>query len=343
MREEGFTGASVYRINAGLERLAAKLFFCSFLFIIPSGLIAQTWATLETRGEVSARKENGFMSCKGRFYLMGGYGLEPVNVFDPRTGEWTQGAAPPVEMHHFQAVRHGDLIYVVGALTGSYPNERPLEHIYIYDTFNDTWTKGDPIPEDRQRGSAGVTMYRGKIYIIGGTRDRYTGQSTAMVDRYDPRTGKWKKLSDAPHTRDYFHVATINGKIYAAGGRNTKALGEAAANHNITRVDVFDIESGRWNTLAPEQDLPTPRAGCTAVAVLDHLLVIGGESKKGDSALRVVEAYNTETGEWTEWGKLKQGRFGTQAFMCVGTVFIASGVEKRNEGEALATTEILIF
>jgi hypothetical protein len=29
--------------------------------------------------------------------------------------------------------------------------------------------------------------------------------------------------------------------------------------------------------------------------------------------------------------------------MCVGTVFIASGVEKRNEGEALATTEILIF
>jgi hypothetical protein len=306
-------------------------------------LQAQKWEILETKGTISNRQENGFMSCKGKFYLIGGYGIMPVDIYDPGTGEWTRGAAPPVEMHHFQAVRYGTKIYVAGAFTGTYPDEKPLDHIYIYDTDSDTWEKGDPLPEDRRRGSAGVAIYREKMYIICGTRDQYKGDCTSWVDRYDLATGKWKKMADAPVARDDFHVATINGEIYAAGGRITSRRTGRRKETTIKQVDVYNVHSGRWRTLPENQDLPTPRAGCAAVAILDHLLIIGGENQNQDEAYKLVEALDPETGQWEQWGNLNEGRHGTQAFMCVGTVFISSGTGGREDKQALTTTEMLIF
>ena len=61
------------------------------------------------------------------------------------------------------------------------------------------------------------------------------------------------------------------------------------------------------------------------MVILDHLLVIGGECDGQEGVCRTVEAYDTERGEWETWGNLIEGRQNTQAFMCVGTVFIASG------------------
>jgi N-acetylneuraminic acid mutarotase len=320
-----------------------RLIVQSLLIITTQFACGQYWTTLETTGEMDARKEGAFMACKGKFYLIGGLGIKPVNIFDPATGTWTRGAAPPVEMHHFQAERYGEQIYVMGAMTGTYPDERPLEHIYIYDTSTDQWKKGDPIPEERRRGSCGVVSYRGDLYMICGTQDRYRGLATAWVDRYDPRTGRWKKLHDAPRTRDYFHAGMINGKIYAAGGRNTSLLNGGTGEQAIAEVDVYDIESGRWKTLPESRNLPTKRAGCTTAAIMDHLLVIGGEGPAQKEACNVVEAYDVDSGEWETWGSLQQGRSGTQAFMCVGSVFVASGAAERDGGSALSSIEMLEF
>jgi N-acetylneuraminic acid mutarotase len=306
-------------------------------------LRGQNWTTLKTSGEIDPREEAAFMACKGKFYLMGGYGLMPVNKFDPETEVWTRGAVPPVEMHHFQAVRLGEEIYVLGALTGSGANEKALDHIYIYDTTRDQWRMGDPIPKDRVRGSAGVVAYRGMIYMIGGTRDRTRGAGTDFMDRYDPGTGKWKKLADAPRARDYFHAGIVNGKIYAAGGRNTSLYSMNGKNENIAEVDVYDIEKGRWATLPPSLNLPTPRAGCATAEIIDHILVIGGESASSPTACNLVEALDVERGKWETWNSLKEGRRGTQAFMCIGCVFVASGSSTRETGSQLASIERLDF
>jgi N-acetylneuraminic acid mutarotase len=265
------------------------------------------------------------MACKGKFYMIGGNGIQPVNMFDPYTEEWTIRAEPPVEMHHFQAARYGENIYVMGAFTGQGPDERPLEHIYIYNTREDRWSKGDPLPGDRLRGSCGVVAYRGQFYMIGGTRDRLTGPHTAWVDRYDPTSGKWKKLADAPRNRYAFHAGICNGKIYAVGGKGTLWFNEISSESEIPNVDVFDIASRRWITLPAEKYLPTLRYGASTVVMLDHLLVIGGENDQNEGSMKVVEAFDTEEGAWERWGDLQEGRSNTQSFMCVGTVFIASG------------------
>ena len=306
-------------------------------------LFAQEWAIVEASGEVEARRDNGFMSCKGKFYLIGGRGLHPVNIFDPSNGTWSQGAYPPVEMHHFQAIRIEDEIWVLGAFTGRYPDEEPLEHIYIYNTETDQWRKGDPIPEDRQRGSAGVAVYRERIYLICGVTDLYDPEITSWIDRYDPKTGKWKKLADAPRNRGHFHAGISDGKIYAAGGSSPSGSGLDNSGILVTEVDVYDIASGKWTSLPEEQNLPTPRAACSTVNIMDHIVVIGGESPDQEEAFRQVEAYDTERGAWEQWDSLENGRGGTQAFMCVGAVFVTAGSSDYKGSLASTSLEMFAF
>jgi N-acetylneuraminic acid mutarotase len=293
-------------------------------FLATAGGFAQSWSVMEATDQVKNRHGNGFMSCKGIFYLIGGTGIQPVNMYDPHTGEWKSGEEPPVEMHHFQAVRSGEKIFVFGAMTGSGTTGKPLDHFYIYDTGKDSWSRGGPIPEQRRRGACGVVAFQGDFYMFGGTTGGQEEASISWVDRYDPRKGKWKKLSNAPGGREGFHATMINGKIYLAGGV-CRTPGNSGPGDLVKRVDVFDIKSGRWSSLPDSLDLPTPRTGCTSVAILDNLVVIGGRSPGSDRALTTVEAYDTGKKRWERWEDLNQGRHSTQAFMCVGAVFVASG------------------
>lgn len=321
-----------------------KHFIAILLLLLPVRMVSgQSWTTIETNGKIEPRQDGGFVACRGKFYLLGGYGIKPIDIYDPTIDTWTKGAAPPVEMHHFQAERYGTLIYVLGALTGTYPDEKPLENIYVYDTRNDQWKKGDPIPEDRIRGSCGVVAYRGCLYMICGTQDRHAGLFTNWVDMYDTRTGHWKKLANAPSSRDYFHAAMINGKIYAAGGRRTSWPSSEIWDYTVREVDVYNIAANRWKTLPESQNLPTGRAGCSTVAILDHLVVIGGENHSQKQACDIVEAYDVAKGKWETWESLKQGRTGTQAFRSVGSVFVASGTGQRDSNLALTSLEVLEF
>ena len=304
-------------------------------------MFGQEWSIVEAYGEVEARTDNGFMACKGKFYLLGGRGEHPVDIFDPTTGIWKQGAYPPVEMHHFQAIRIEDEIWIMGAFTGVYPNDKPLEHIYIYNTVTDQWRRGDPIPPDRLRGSAGVAVYRERIYLVGGVSDLHNPEITSWVDRYDPKTGKWKKLADAPRNRGHFHAGISNGKIYAAGGSSPSTGTGDKSGKLISEIDVYDIESGKWESLPAEQNLPTPRAACSTVSIMDHIVVIGGESPGREEAYKLVEAYDTDRGEWEQWDSLENGRWGTQAFMCVGALFVTAG--SRDSTGNLASTSLEMF
>ena len=133
-------------------------------------------------------------------------------------------------------------------MTGTYPDVVPLQHIYIYDPHQDQWIKGDPIPEQRRRGSAGAVVYRGKFYLVCGIINGHAGSHTRWLDVYDPISGEWKRLADAPHNRDHFHAAVIDGKIYVAGGRNTLSdsgethapiMSSAPGDRHVVRVRCF--------------------------------------------------------------------------------------------------------
>jgi N-acetylneuraminic acid mutarotase len=281
---------------------------------------------------ITARLENGYVQVGDRFYLVGGIGRNRVEIFDPAADRWTAGAFPPVDMHHFQAVAYGNKLYVVGAMTGGYPTEPPLPNIYIYDPAADSWTVGPEIPADRRRGGAGVVVHDGLIYVVAGIRNGHTDGHVAWMDTFDPRTGQWQKLPDAPRARDHFQAAVIGGRLYAAGGRRSSFATGQTFELTVPEVDVYDLQTKQWSTLPAAANIPTPRAGCTAVVVNGKLLIMGGESGRQSVAHSEVEEFDPATGRWTTLAPLAMGRHATQGILRDRRIFLAAG--SRNRGSS---------
>lgn len=278
-----------------------------------------------------ARHEASFVKVKDKFYLLGGRGIRPVSIYNPQINSWSEGAKPPIEMHHFQPVVYKDKIYLLGVMTGKYPAENPVSHIYIYDPIKDSWTKGNEIPEERRRGSTGNILHNGKIYMTCGIKNGHIGDHKNWMDSYDLETGTWKVLANAPRARDHFQTVLVNDIIYALAGRNSQAEStEGVFAHTISEVDVYDISSNTWKTLP--NNMPTLRAGNSATFFDNQILVIGGESHNQKKAHSEVEALDPETNEWKTLAPLNTGRHGSGVLEYNSELYIASG--SGNQGGA---------
>ena len=309
------------------------LFFAAFLWsgCTPRGTVAEgavtgPWEPVRNETEPVARHEAAFIQVGKRYYLLGGRGIRPVSIYDAGSRQWTEGSKPPVEIHHFQPVVYKNEIYLLGAMTGGYPGETPLPNVYIYSPETDTWRTGDEIPEDRRRGGAGAVLHDGLIYLVCGIRDGHRGDHKKWLDTYNPATGEWAQLPDAPRARDHFQSVVADGKLYALAGRTTIAATNPFEN-TIGLVDVYDLAAGTWSTLPNE--IPTRRAGTTAITLGDRILVVGGESDTQELAHADVEALDVRNGTWSAQPPLSKGRHGTGIISDRGRLIMASGCGHR--------------
>lgn len=302
---------------------------------------AQSWTTIQTTSSCTARGESALARVDNKIYLLGSRGIKPVDVLDLKSMSWSAKQAPPIELHHFQAVTYNNEIWVAGALTGNYPHELPVDHFYIYNPANDQWRKGAPLPKGRIRGSTGVTVYKNKLYLVAGIQDGHWDGHVAWLDVFDFKTGSWTILADAPHARDHISVEVIKDKLYVAGGRRTTAKTNNVINLKEPAVDVYDFSSNTWTTLPPGSNLPTLRAGASVVAKNGLLFVLGGESDTQVPAHSEVEVLNTKTLTWTAYPKLNRGRHGTGAVLVKNNIYIAGGAGNRGGGPELNSAETL--
>jgi hypothetical protein len=245
-----------------LSMFLKAILISTLLGIVTSAYAGEAWELVETKGELNKRHEAAFVEFEGKFFLLGGRRIQPVDILDPKTLTWTHGSPPPVEIHHFQPVYYQGLIYFICAMTGPYPKETGLPNIYTYNPKTDTWAKGDPIPKERIRGSAGVVLHNDKFYVIAGIVNGHQDGWVSWVDEYDPKTGKWRMLPDAPRERDHFQAAVVDNKIIAVAGRRSSQATSQTFHFTIKEVDVFNILTETLSTLpSPQMDLPTARAG----------------------------------------------------------------------------------
>ena len=296
---------------------------------------ASVWheVTAKDNSTPTARHEAAFIGLNDKFYLLGGRGIKPVDIYDPETKTWSQGAKPPVEIHHFQPVVWKDEILLLGAMTGGYPGETPLPNINVYTPATDTWSTGAKIPADRRRGGAGAVVHNGKLYLVCGIVDGHRGGHVAWFDEYDLEKGTWRKLPDAPRARDHFQAVVHDNKLYALAGRTTVAATNPFAN-TIGEVDVYDFDTGEWSTLS--DTLPTHRAGNAAIVLKDDILVVGGESKDQLVAHSEVEALSVTSGTWRTLDSLSRGRHGTGIIHHGGKLIMASGCGNHGGSPELA-------
>ncbi len=297
------------------------------------------WIDMDENENYTSRHECSFVQAGDKFFLMGGReNAKSVNVYNYQTDNWdTVSNIAPKEFNHFQAITYQGLIWIIGAFeTNTFPNEAPATHIQIYNPTNQEWIEGPEIPVTRRRGGAGLVLHNDKFYLVGGNTMGHNGGYVSWFDEYDPATGTWTPLADAPHARDHFHAGLLDNKLYAAGGRLSGGDGGVFA-PLIPEVDVYDFETNSWTTLATTNNIPTPRAGAAVAIFNDELFVIGGEgvdipNQNPDPAFDVVEAYNPDTSSWSTKTPLNHARHGTQAIVSGNGIFITAGSPNRAGG-----------
>ncbi|MGV3589994.1 MAG: Kelch repeat-containing protein [Adhaeribacter sp.] len=319
--------------------LLASLFF-SLLLVSFYAKNALQWRMVTGTNEPVPRHENAFAQAGDKLFLLGGRNKLFVEAYDLKKQTWEKMAEAPLEMHHFQAITFKNEIYVLGALTGKYPHETPIPRIYIFNPQQNKWRAGADIPENRRRGSAGAMVYKDKIYLVGGITDGHWDGHVTWFDEYDPATNKWRILPDAPQARDHVSVAVANGQMVVAGGRRSTAKIGKVLDLTIPEVDVFDFKSNKWRTLPAAQNIPTQRAGNSAVALGSKILIIGGESPQ-KLAHNQTEAFDVKTQTWSTLAPMQTGRHGTGAVVYKGKVYTAAGSANQGGGPELNTMEVL--
>jgi len=303
----------------------------------PDALADDGWAIETSTNDPTERHENAYVEADGLFYLIGGRGNKPLDIYDPVSQTWSTGTPPPLEMHHFQAISYQGDIYVIGGFTGDFPDETPLANVYIYSPATDTWSTGPVIPMSRRRGSAGVVVYNDHIYVVCGIQNGHIDGWVPWFDEFDPATGTWTVLPDAPRARDHFQAAMSGDKLFAVGGRRT---GENSLfTPTVPEVDVYDFNTGTWSTLTA--NIPTQRAGATTVEINGTVIVIGGETEGQTVAHNETEALDPVSNIWTTLDPLNTGRHGTQAVTYMGKIYIAAGSGNQGGGPELTSQEFL--
>ena len=292
------------------------------LVAAPPLVAAPGWRTLESAdgSHARARHEAGAVVVDGELYLLGGRGRPPLERFSTQTLGWTDLGAAPRELHHFQPVAIDGHIYVVGAFTCCYPREEAVAEIHVYDTRARTWDVVGEIPPARRRGSAAAIVRQQRIYLLGGNTRGHDGGAVAWFDEYDPATGEWRTLPDAPHARDHFTAALVGDTLVAAAGRRS-TMPHPSANP-VLATDVYDFASGEWRSVAP---IPTPRAGTVTVAHGGEAIVAGGEINTSAVALDAVEAFDPASGLWRALPSLATGRHGAGAGVVDDTLHVVAG------------------
>jgi N-acetylneuraminic acid mutarotase len=188
---------------------------------------------------------------RGDLYLAGGFvdGSEPTGRFwryDVDGDRWTELPQMRHPRGGLGAAVIGDKLYTIGGgpnefFEGAVEGEGTLE---IYDFRAGEWTLGPAMPHRRHHLSAGGVD--GKLYAVGGrNRER---QAMTVVDRYDPRTGKWETLPRLPIAVSSPGVTSAAGKLVVSGGADETNWQEGGG-YVTPSAWAYDPKRERWARL----------------------------------------------------------------------------------------------
>jgi hypothetical protein len=299
------------------------------------------WENVDDGSGPNPRHEAGQVLDGNTLFLIGGRRTQPIEEFALSGITWSDTGPSYFHFpHHFQPVRVGNDIYLMGGMEGPCclaENETPFTHVQEFNPDSGAITDGHSIPQEHQRGSAGAVAHDGLIYVAGGLTAGHTPGVTETLNlfaRYDPSSGDWESLPGIPNARDHFQAAIVGDRIYLMGGRRTQQSNTSQASH-VGPVDVYDISQGEWLMGHGMDPIPTRRSGAMTAVVGRYIFVIGGEGGTGhdddngpdrDDAHNVVEVLDTVTGGWdTSLPPISPPRHGTGATVCGNDIYIASG------------------
>ncbi len=113
-----------------------------------------------------------------------------------------------------------------------------------------------------------------KLYVAGGQNAE--GKKTNEFYCYNLNTDRWEKKAHLMHSISHMALSSFDGKIYAAGGMQTRFLG--FLQHSPSRkLGCYDPQLDTWTSLMP---MPNERYSGGMVSVHDKIHYIGGSDRE---------------------------------------------------------------
>ena len=256
-----------------------------------------------------ARLEMAVAAHDGRIWLAGGLSpfgeaLTDVEVFDPASGEWSDGPALPGGVHHAALASDGQRLLLIGGYLGSAFN-RPTDIVLVLADGGEAWEPGPALPEPRAAGAAAWDGSR--VVYAGGVGEGIE------ADVYALEGDAWQPVGEMREAREHLAaVSDLGGRTWLMGGR------VGGLTSNLGTVEL--VEAGSIEFLG---GLPTPRGGVAAFHVPGlGACLSGGEAP--DRAYTTVECMATD-GTVTELPELLEPHHGHGAAVVGGVAYVLLG------------------
>jgi hypothetical protein len=166
-----------------------------------------------------------------------------------------------------------------------------------------------------------VTVYRDKLYIIGGHNWNENKTSDAIYELSLAPPYTVKLLARMPQPRRNHRAEVVNGKLFILGGST------AATKDAIDSVVVYDFIK---NEIQPCASLSKPVSRMSTVTRGNMVIVVGGLDKN-DQVLNDVIMYHIETGRSERLPSLKHKRFGSSAVIMHDVIVVLGGWNREEE------------
>ena len=173
-----------------------------------------------------------------------------------------------------------------------------------------------------------LVAHNGYVYRVGGMAARNSADakqdlfSTTLVQRFNPRAGRWEDVAPLPAPRSSHDAVVIGDKLYVAGGwQLTGGTNKPVWPANALVLDLAQPQSS-WK----EFPQPFQRRALALAAIGSRIYCIGGMDSDNQTTL-AVEFYDTATGQWGKGPDLPPGKnkgFACSAITQDGKIYVSA-------------------
>jgi len=202
-------------------------------------------------------------AVNGKIYVFADGSSATTYVFDPAISKWRMRAAMPENRGTSLSAESNGLILFLWS-----QQFRTWTKGLVYYPESDRWLYITPMPSNTPGRNRTLAGYGGSFFLLGGwlqgIGERIYKSECYRVD-VQPIGFEdlWSKITAMPTGRAYATAATVNGKIYVMGGRNSKG--------DLDLVEQYDPVADTWETKTP---MPMPSDILQSVVANGKIYVI---------------------------------------------------------------------
>ena len=256
----------------------------------------------------------------------------------PPDGHWQNRAPFPEPTWELEGVECNGKIYLIGGITNAWGARSgwiPNRMVYEYDPRADSWARKASIPAVVHHMA--LTECDGLIYGFGGYKTPEHGpddwEPVANAWKYDPVADEWSAIAPLPAARGAAAAATLNGRIYVAGGsfgckRRDEAVARPVAPH-VSSADVYVYEpaSNSYGRAAP---LLTARNHHLLESLNGKLYALGGRVGSSNAftstnRIDLVEEYDPADDSWWPKSRMLAQHGGMVSCVHDGAIYVSGG------------------